>query len=263
LAPDFPVDAASTPDAMSGVVKMTTKATNAIIAPVIKTEANATTSAAPVEAGTKPLDGASLESHFAAFAYPAPHRFALLFPRLTASAQAMLTESIRLNRMRERVTIFNGQIADGVSRCLSAIELGLRWEELRKDEFEGDEAALLQFVIDKNLSRRQLDESQRAMVAARMANMRQGARTDLAQICAMSQQAAAYRMNVGRRLVQDAVKVTQGRCAGPAGGGGQRHLDGDGRGQGTQPGAEQAARDGGSVAHEAQACQGVYESRPR
>ena len=87
--------------------------------------------------------------------------------------------------------------------------MGLRWEELRKDEFEGDEAALLQFVIDKNLSRRHLNTSQRTMVAARMANMKQGARTDLAQICGMSQQEAADRMNVGVRLVQHAVKVIE------------------------------------------------------
>jgi hypothetical protein len=187
---------------------MTTKVTNSSIAPAVKTEATATTSAAAVEAGTKPLDRASIGRHFADFGYPAPHRFALLFPRLTASAQAALTKSIRLNKgIRDPITMFNGQIADGISRCLSTIELGLRWGQLHTTKFEGDEAVLLQFVIDKNLSRGHLNPSQLAMVAARMANMRQGARTDLAQICAMSQQEAADRVNVSRRLVQDAVKV--------------------------------------------------------
>ena len=209
LAADFVVDTTITPDTINGVLNMPRKVARSSDTPV-KTEANATASAAPVEAGTKPLDRASLGPHFADFGYPPPHRFALLFPRLTASAQAALSESIRLNKgIRDPITTFNGQIADGISRCLSTIELGLRWEELRKDEFEGDEAALLQFVIDKNLSRRHLNTSQRTMVAARMANMKQGARTDLAQICGMSQQEAADRMNVGVRLVQHAVKVIE------------------------------------------------------
>ena len=120
---------------MSGVVKMTMKVTNSAIAPAVKTEVNAATSAAAVEAGTKPLDRASIGRHFADFGYPAPHRFALLFPRLTASAQAALTELIRLNRgIRDPITMFNGQIADGISRCLSTIELGLRWGQLRTDQ---------------------------------------------------------------------------------------------------------------------------------
>ena len=85
LAADFAVDAASTPDTINGVVIMTTKPTNAIIAPVIKTEANATASAAAVEAVTRlPCGVASLRAHLADFGFPAPHPFALLFPRLTA-----------------------------------------------------------------------------------------------------------------------------------------------------------------------------------
>lgn len=186
---------------------MATEVTRSTETPV-KTEVNATSSAPAVESVTRqPWDVASLTAHFTRHGFPPPHRFALLFPRLTASAQAALTESIRLKGVHDEITVFDGQTADGISRCLSAIELGLRAEQVPKDEFEGDEAALLQLVIDKNLSRRHLNESQRAMVGARMATMRQGARTDLAQICAMSQQQAACRMNVSRRLVQDAVKV--------------------------------------------------------
>jgi hypothetical protein len=61
--------------------------------------------------------------------------------------------------------------------------------------------------IDKNVNRRHLDESQRAMVAGRIADMRQGERTDLAPNGAKSQSHAAARLNVSRRNVQRAHKV--------------------------------------------------------
>ena len=58
-----------------------------------------------------------------------------------------------------------------------------------------------------NLRRRHLNESQRALVAAKLATMKQGARTDLASIEAMSQPRAAELLNVGRASVQRAREV--------------------------------------------------------
>ena len=54
-----------------------------------------------------------------------------------------------------------------------------------------------------------MDESQRAMCAARLADMRQGERTDLASIDAMSQPEAATLLNVSRPSVQRAAQVQQ------------------------------------------------------
>ncbi len=153
-------------------------------------------------------DAASLTAHFADSGFPPPHPFALLFPRMTAAEQAALTNSIRADGIRDPITVFGNKIADGVSRCLAAIELGFRWEQLRKEQFEGAESALLQCVIDQNLTRRHLNESQRAVIAAQLATLRQGARTDipdLPQNCGMSQQQAAQRLSVGLRSVQHAV----------------------------------------------------------
>jgi N6-adenosine-specific RNA methylase IME4 len=205
LAQKFAIDTASESDTINGAVNMPRKVTRSIATPVKKKVIDTTKAAA--EGVTAPPCDASFTAHLTRHGYPPPHRFALLFPRLTAPAQAALTESIRLSGMRDSITVFSGQIADGISRCISATALGLRWETLPKTEFEGDEAGLLQLVIDKNVSRGQLSLSQLAMVAARMANMKQGARTDLAQICAMSQPEAARRVNAKLRLVQDAVKV--------------------------------------------------------
>jgi N6-adenosine-specific RNA methylase IME4 len=59
------------------------------------------------------------------------------------------------------------------------------------------------------LKRRHLSESQRAMVAAKLATMRQGARTDLSPIGEMSQARAAELLNVGKRSVERAADVRE------------------------------------------------------
>jgi N6-adenosine-specific RNA methylase IME4 len=63
------------------------------------------------------------------------------------------------------------------------------------------------YVISANLRRRHLSESQRGIVAAKLANMKSGARTDLAPIDARSQGDAARLLNVGERTVERAAVV--------------------------------------------------------
>jgi DNA-binding XRE family transcriptional regulator len=57
-----------------------------------------------------------------------------------------------------------------------------------------------------DLKRRHLNESQRATVAAQLATMKQGQRTDLAEISAKSQRDAATMLNVSRGSVQHAAR---------------------------------------------------------
>jgi hypothetical protein len=107
-------------------------------------------------------ESAALVALLAEHGYPPPHAFARLFPRITAAGQEALTESIRKKEIHEPITVFDNQIADGIARCVAAIALGIPWEQLPKADFDGDETALLDFVIDQNVIRRHLDESQRA-----------------------------------------------------------------------------------------------------
>ena len=66
----------------------------------------------------------------------------------------------------------------------------------------------VEFVVSLNLKRRHLSEElKRAMVAADIATLTQGARTDLASIEAMSQPQAAELLNVSRSSVQRATTV--------------------------------------------------------
>jgi hypothetical protein len=65
-------------------------------------------------------------------------------------------------------------------------------------------------VISKNLHRRHLDESQRQMVAAKIANLSHGVRADRAAnlpVLTLTQAEAAKMMNVSERGVRDAKKV--------------------------------------------------------
>ena len=73
-------------------------------------------------------------------------------------------------------------------------------------EWDGN-GSILAYVISKNLQRRHLNESQRAMIAARIANMSSGRRTDLepsSNLDEVSTDEAAK--NINRRHLSDGQK---------------------------------------------------------
>ena len=103
-----------------------------------------------------------------------PHPFADMFPRMMGEAFDALVTSINEDGLEEPIITYEGKILDGRNRHAACIEAGVDPEF---DKYEGDDP--LEFVLRKNLHRRQLQTSQRAMVAANLANMNQGERTDL------------------------------------------------------------------------------------
>src|SRR6185312_5521034 len=101
----------------------------------------------------------------------------------------------------------------------------LDWQCLFK-RFDAEADDPLAYVLSKNLKRRHLDESQRAMVAGRLANMQSGERTDLepsANLPKVSTAAASLNVSersatAGRKVVHSAAPeiaqaVDQGRLA--------------------------------------------------
>ena len=115
------------------------------------------------------------------------HPLASVFPLLEGEDFETLTESIRANGLREAIVLHpDGSVLDGRNRLRACLKAGV---EPRFRTYDGDDA--LGFVIDLNLNRRQLTLSQRAMVAAEIATLAQGARTDLSEISEMSQPEAA------------------------------------------------------------------------
>ena len=130
------------------------------------------------------------------------HPAADLFPLLEGPAFDALAADIAAHGLRVPITIHpDGRLLDGRNRLRACEAVGVT---VTSETWTGALGSEVDHVISLNLARRHLDESQRAMVGARLATLAQGARTDLAQICAKSQPEAAGRLNVSRRSVQHA-----------------------------------------------------------
>ena len=135
------------------------------------------------------------------------HPVASLFPMLPQEELESLAQDIADNGLQQPIIVQGDVLLDGRNR-LAACELAGIEPSFR--EYTGDNPTA--YIVSANLKRRHLDESQRAMIAARMANMRQGERTDLepcANLRNVSQPEAADLLNVSRRSVQDAKLIEQ------------------------------------------------------
>ena len=134
------------------------------------------------------------------------HAAAALFPLMGGDDFDRLVADIAENGQREPITVMpDGSILDGRNRQRACEYLGIqpitKW-------YEGDEP--IGFVLSLNLHRRHLNESQRAMVAAKLATLRHGGdrKSDQAANLPLETQAkAALLLNVGERSVRAAAKV--------------------------------------------------------
>jgi len=133
------------------------------------------------------------------------HDLCKLFPPMPEDQFLSLLDSIRDHGLLTPIMLYEGKILDGRHRHRACINLGI---EPSFEEYEGDDA--LGYVIALNLSRRHLDESQRAMIGARIANMKHGQKKSDGRNLpseAISNLDAAKRMNVSDFTVKKAKKV--------------------------------------------------------
>jgi N6-adenosine-specific RNA methylase IME4 len=140
------------------------------------------------------------------------HPLANLFPMMSSAERAETKESMRINGQRKPIVVLDDQILDGRNRYELCLELGIPPHMRPYDPSpSGDGPDPLTFVLDENLHRRQLSESQRAMVAARLANMKQGARTDLPSFegKSVSQSDAGNVLSVSVASVERAARVVR------------------------------------------------------
>lgn len=139
------------------------------------------------------------------------HPIAEIFPRMPGEEFVSLKKDIRENGLLEAIWLYEGKVIDGRHRHFACQETGT--DPVYRN-YEGNDP--LGFVISLNLKRRHLTESQRAMVAASLANMprggiREGQNTMASQTANLqsevSQFQAADMLQVSPRSVATAAKV--------------------------------------------------------
>jgi len=95
------------------------------------------------------------------------HEFANIFPMLDGEELENLRADIEKHGLVEPIVLYEGKILDGRNRATACEALGI--EPVPVVEYTGDDPVA--YVVSKNLKRRHLNESQRAMVAAKLANL--------------------------------------------------------------------------------------------
>lgn len=134
------------------------------------------------------------------------HDVANIFPEMGAAEFDALCADIAANGLREAPWLYQGAVIDGRHRIRACEKLGI---PCPTRVYSGDDP--VSFVVSLNLHRRHLDASQRAMVAARLANMKVGGDRVSEHSAnlqnAVSQSQAAELLNVSTRSVAAATKV--------------------------------------------------------
>jgi ParB-like chromosome segregation protein Spo0J len=129
-----------------------------------------------------------------------------MFPAIEGAAFNELVQSIKDSGLQEPIVLLDGAILDGRNRYNACLAAGV---EPAFVPFRGEDA--LKFVLAANLHRRHLNESQRSMIAAKLATLRDGVRQDRqgASIDAPTQSQAAEMLSVSRPSVQRARQVLE------------------------------------------------------
>ena len=134
------------------------------------------------------------------------HEYAALFPMLPDAELQSLANDIRDNGLETPIVTLEGAILDGRNRHRACEIAGV---SPRFEEYTGKDP--MQFVISHNLHRRHLTESQRGMVAAKLATMKNGGdrKSDgiSASIDAVTKAEACEALKVGVSTLDRARKI--------------------------------------------------------
>ena len=134
------------------------------------------------------------------------HPVADIFPLMEGEHLEALAADIKERGLEIPILQHDGQIVDGRNRYRACMLAGIQPTFVPvPQQFAGN---LLGFVLSHNLHRRHLNDSQRAVIAAKLADLPRGSNQHVPQ-GATSQQEAAEMMQVARRSVQRARVVQQ------------------------------------------------------
>jgi len=133
------------------------------------------------------------------------HEIANLFPMMQPDELSDLVDDIKQNGLIEPIVLYEEKILDGRNRYLACGEAGVK---PHYEYYKGDEP--VGYVVSKNLHRRHLNETQRGTIGDKIANMRQGERTDIEpnlNLEKVSLDKAADLVNVSRATISNVRKV--------------------------------------------------------
>lgn len=105
------------------------------------------------------------------------HPIAEIFPMIAEDSFEKLKSDIETNGIKEFGLLYEGKILDGRNRYRAARELGIDMTFSEVELGEPEEIAAfdpVSYVMSQNLHRRHLKQSQRAMIAAKMATLKKG-----------------------------------------------------------------------------------------
>lgn len=130
------------------------------------------------------------------------HPIANVFPLMEGAEFAELVADIRTNGLREPIVMFEGKILDGRNRYRACTDAGVGPDSIAYDGTDP-----VGYVVSLNLRRRHLDESQRGMVAGKIATLKDGQRQVGKFADVATQSDAAKMLNVSERTVRSAREV--------------------------------------------------------
>lgn len=140
--------------------------------------------------------------------YPA-HRYASALPLMIGPEYDALVADIKANGLRHPIVLCPDDeqddvlaILDGRNRERACDDAGVK---RRYERFQGDDP--LAYVVSVNIRRRHLNESQRGLVADRLAKLTQGRPSKTGSAAGLTQAAAAELVNVSERTVRSARAV--------------------------------------------------------
>lgn len=138
------------------------------------------------------------------------HEIADIFPLMSDDGFSALVQDIKTNGQIEPIWTCGEKIIDGRNRYNACRQLEIEPQTI---EWIGEEKDLVPFIVSLNLHRRHLNESQRAMVAAKLVNIQNGGDRKSNQKqnfnSDFSLQNASDLLNVSKPTIISAKKVQQ------------------------------------------------------
>ena len=134
------------------------------------------------------------------------HAYCSLIPPMNSEEFKRLKSSIEKKGLLVPIVLLGDEILDGRHRYQACNELGIRVDTV---QYSGDDP--LVYAISINETRRHLTQSQRAMIAANLANMKHGGNRKNKQTANFplekTQEEIAIQLNVSERNIRNAKKI--------------------------------------------------------